>query len=72
MMKREMYMDKATYRNNYNEHKYIDVVHYSDGHYYVVQYMQHGAVISYMGTARSKFRVRKGVLSDLLQDYIKL
>ena len=33
--------EKATYRNNRNEHKFIDVVHHGDGHYYMIQYIKH-------------------------------
>lgn len=28
--------EKTTYRNNRNEHKFIDVVHHGDGHYYMI------------------------------------
>lgn len=33
--------EKATYQNIRNEHKYIDVVHHGDGHYYIIQYIKH-------------------------------
>ncbi len=28
--------EKATYQNIRNEHKFIDVVHHGDGHYYII------------------------------------
>ena len=46
--------EKATYQNNRNEHKFIDVVHHGDGHYYIIQYIKHEfperTVINYTGT----------------------
>ena len=46
--------EKATYQNIRNEHKYIDVVHHGDGHYYIIQYIKHEllerTVVNYMGT----------------------
>ena len=33
--------EKATYQNIRNEHKFIDVVHHGDGHYYIIQYIKH-------------------------------
>ena len=46
--------EKVTYRNNRNEHKFIDVVHHGDGHYYIIQYIKHElperTVVNYMGT----------------------
>ena len=32
--------EKATYQNIRNEHKFIDVVHHGDGHYYIIQYIK--------------------------------
>lgn len=44
--------EKATYQNIRNEHKYIDVVHHGDGHYYIIQYIKHElperTVVNYM------------------------
>lgn len=46
--------EKATYQNIRNEHKYIDVVHHGDGHYYIIQYIKHElperTVVNYMET----------------------
>lgn len=68
--------EKATFRNNRNEHKFIDVVHHGDGHYYMVQYIKHElperTVINYMGHRagrKQKFRVRKTSLIAILEDY---
>ena len=36
--------ERATFRNIRNEHKFIDVVHHGDGHYYMIQYIKHGKV----------------------------
>ena len=33
--------ERATFRNIRNEHKFIDVVHHGDGHYYMIQYIKH-------------------------------
>lgn len=61
--------EKATYQNIRNEHKYIDVVHHGDGHYYIIQYIKHElperTVVNYMGTRcghKQKFRIGKGTL----------
>ena len=68
--------EKATFQNIRNEHKYIDVVHHGDGHYYMIQYIKHDfpeiTVINYMGTRvgrKQKFRVRKTSLIAILEDY---
>lgn len=71
--------EKATYQNNRNEHKFIDVVHHGDGHYYIIQYIKHEfperTVINYMGTRcgrKQKFRIGKGMLLNILEDYRKV
>lgn len=68
--------EKATFQNIKNEHKFIDVVHHGDGHYYMVQYIRHdlpeGTVINYMrhrAGRKQKFRVRKTSLIAILEDY---
>ena len=44
--------ERATFRNIRNEHKFIDVVHHGDGHYYMIQYIKHElperTVVNYM------------------------
>ena len=71
--------EKATYQNIRNEHKYIDVVHHGDGHYYIIQYIKHElperTVGNYMGTRcghKQKFRIGKGTLLSILEDYKKV
>ena len=71
--------EKATYRNNRNEHKFIDVVHHGDGHYYMIQYIKHElperTVVNYMGTRcghKQKFRIGKATLMGILEDYTKV
>lgn len=71
--------EKATYRNNRNEHKFIDVVHHGDGHYYMIQYIKHElperTVVNYMGTRcghKQKFRIGKATLIGILEDYTKV
>lgn len=68
--------ERATFRNIRNEHKYIDVVHHGDGHYYMIQYIKHDfperTVINYMGTRvgrKQKFRIGKATLLGILEDY---
>lgn len=70
---------RATYQNIRNENKFIDVVHHGDGHYYMIQYIKHEfperTVVNYMGTRcgrKRKFRVRKGTLLGILEDYRKV
>ena len=67
--------EKATYRNNRNEHKFIDVVHHGDGHYYMIQYIKHElperTVVNYMGTRcghKQKFRIGKATLMGILEE----
>lgn len=69
-------MKKSTYRNTRNGNKFIEAVHYGDGHYYMIQYMkwetERGVVINYTGTRmnrKQKFRVRKATLTGILEDY---
>lgn len=71
--------EKATYQNNRNEHKFIDVVHHGDGHYYIIQYIKHEfperTVVNYTGTRcgrKQKFRIGKGTLLNILEDYRKV
>lgn len=76
---RENRTEKATYQNIRNEHKFIDVVHHGDGHYYIIQYIKHEfperTVVNYMGTRcgrKQKFRIGKGTLLSILEDYKKV
>ena len=71
--------ERATFRNIRNEHKFIDVVHHGDGHYYMIQYIKHEfpdrTVVSYMGTRcgrNQKFRIGKATLMGILEDYTKV
>jgi hypothetical protein len=71
--------EKATYQNIRNANKFIDVVHHGDGHYCLIQYMKHetpnGTVVNYMGTRcgkKQKFRIGKGTLLSILEDYKKV
>ena len=71
--------EKATYQNNRNEHKFIDVVHHGDGHYYIIQYIKHEfpeiTVINDTVTRcgrKQKFRIGKGMLLNILEDYRKV
>lgn len=71
--------ERATFRNIRNEHKFIDVVHYGDGHYYMIQYIKHEflerTVVNYMGTRcghKHKFRIGKATLIGILEDYKKV
>ena len=66
--------EKATYQNIRNEHKFIDVVHH-----YIIQYIKHEfperTVVNYMGTRcgrKQKFRIGKGTLLSILEDYKKV
>lgn len=59
----------ATYKNKRNEHKYIEVKRYSNGTYYVRQYMLFSnGVKNYTGCKRFS-RVRKSTLLEILEDY---
>lgn len=71
--------ERATFRNIRNEHKFIDVVHHGDGHYYMIQYIKHElperTVANYMGTRcgyKQKFRIGKATLMGILEDYKKV
>ena len=71
--------ERATFRNIRNEHKFIDVVHHGDGHYYMIQYIKHElperTVVNYMGTRcghKQKFRIGKATLMGILEDYKKV
>lgn len=71
--------ERATFQNIRNEHKFIDVVHHGDGHYYMIQYIKHelpkGTVVNYMGTRcghKQKFRIGKATLTGILEDYKKV
>lgn len=70
---------RATYQNIRNKNKFIDVVHHGDGHYYAIQFMKYETpgrtVVNYVGTRcgrKQKFRIRKGTLLSILEDYRKV
>ena len=62
---------RDTFRNLRNPNKYIEVVRYKCGHFYVVQYMKwDNGVINYMGTKRGgHFRMTARTLCPILADY---
>lgn len=64
-------MEKRIYLNKRNDHKYIEAVRYSCGHYYAVQYMLFdNGVMNKLGSRTGRrFRFRKGTLAEILQDY---
>lgn len=74
-------MTESIFRNIRNKNKYLNVVHYKCGHYYVVQYMRWEAaetptgtvVINYTGCVRNRrcrqrWKLRN--LKELLNDYM--
>lgn len=63
-------MTRKIYRNNRNENKYLEVIHYSCGHYHVVQFMRWGTLVNKVGDLTGKrHRWRKANLEELLEDY---
>lgn len=69
-------MKRNTYRNTRNRNKFIEVAHYGDGHYCMIQYMkwetESGTVVNFTGTRvgrKQKFRIRKATLMEILEDY---
>lgn len=65
-------MEKRTYKNKRNGHKYIEVVRYACGHYYAVQYMywpSSGATNKLGSRTGRRFRFTKATLDEILQDY---
>lgn len=59
-------MKKALYRNKRNANKYIELVRYGCGHYYAIQKMIWGDVVS-SGGRRSRFN--KDTIDSILEDY---
>lgn len=63
-------MERKIYRNNRNENKYLEVVHYGCGHYHVVQFTKWENIVNKLGTLTGRrHRWRKANLQDLLEDY---
>lgn len=73
-------MTEIIYQNIQNPNKYLNVVRYACGHYYVVQYLRWEAdetptgttVVNYTGCIRNRRcrrRWRIGNLKALLEDY---
>ncbi len=61
------------YRNNRNEHKFIEVVRYGSGNYYAVQFMRWGDTVNKLGSRTGRrFRFTKASLDDILKDYVKV
>lgn len=64
---------KTIYQNKRNENKFIEVVRYSCGHYYAVQFMQWGDIVNKLGSRTGRrFRFRKGSIGSILEDYTKV
>lgn len=63
-------MRKALYQNKRNEHKFMYVAHYVDGHYYTFQFMQfpNGVENRYC----SGRRVTKTTMKSQTEDYNKM
>lgn len=59
------------WQNTQNEHKYLEVVHYKDGHYFIHEYMQWGSVRNSIGRRRM-VKIHKRELVELLKDYKKV
>lgn len=71
--------EKMTFRNKRNGNKYIDFVHYADGHYYAIQYLRWNVnsevITNYMGRRvrqKAKFRFNKSTIMEILEDYIRI
>lgn len=69
-------MKHRVYRNKRNEHKYIEVKIYNDGHVYIKQFMfwytSTGVVLNYLASRTNKgtaHRITKKSLNELLEDY---
>lgn len=62
------------YQNKRNKNKYIEVRHYTDGHYGARQYMLlNNGVKNYIGSRKGKlFRWRKKNIESLLEDYVEV
>lgn len=61
------------YRNKRNGNKYIEVVRYSSGNYYAVQYMRWGDTVNKLGSRTGRrFRFTKASLVNILEDYEKI
>lgn len=66
-------MKKAIYQNKRNEHKFIEVVRYSSGNYYAVQFMRWGEIVNKLGSRTGRrFRFTKSSLNNILEDYVKV
>ncbi len=66
-------MQRKIYQNVRNEHKFMDVVRYSPGHYYAAQFMHwENGVTNYNGGRngkRRRYRIGKKTLDGILEDY---
>lgn len=68
-------MDIKTFRNNRNDHKFIDVKHYADGHYLWRQRMRwDNGVENHVGTRRGGFRrMRRWAILEVINgDYTEV
>lgn len=62
------------YRNKRNKHKYIEVRHYSDGHYSARQYMLwDNGIKNILGSRKGRlFRHRRKSIESILDDYVEV
>lgn len=70
-------MKTRIYQNKENEHKFVQVKIYKDGHIYIKPFMfwytQGGIVINYLGSRSNRgcsHRVTKNTLNKILTDYV--
>lgn len=63
-------MKRTIYQNMRDEDKYLEVVRYSSGNYYAVQFMKWGSIVNKLGSRTGRrFRWTKRSLEALLEDY---
>ena len=63
-------MKRTIYQNKRDEDKYLEVVRYSSGNYYAVQFMKWGSIVNKLGSRTGRrFRWTKRSLEVLLEDY---
>jgi len=63
-------MEKKIFVNNRNGNKFLEVVRYRSGNYYMVQFMQWGDVVNKLGSRSGRrFRTTKRTLIGILEDY---
>ena len=66
-------MQRKIYQNKRNNDKYLEVVRYRCGHYYVVQFMKWGSLVNKLGSRTGRRgRWSKEYLDILLKDYTEV